>query len=130
MSNVDPEVTERLANALMAAIPATDVDALRQIYAPDVVIWHNFDQVEQRLDDNLKVMRWMGKVMPDMSYDDVRRQSTPTGYVQQHILRGTAPDGTALAMPACLVVTIEDERITRLDEYLDPAAAAPLTRRA
>jgi ketosteroid isomerase-like protein len=26
-------------------------------------------------------------------------------------------------------VTIEDERITRLDEYLDPAAAAALSRR-
>ena len=71
----------------------------------------------------------MGKVLPDMHYDDIRRQVTETGYVQQHILRGTAPDGTQLAMPACLVVTIEGERITRLDEYLDPAAAEPLTRR-
>ena len=127
--SVDPELAERLADALMAAIPANDVEALRRIYAPDVVIWHNFDQIEQALDDNLKVMRWMGKVMPDMVYGDIRRQVTPTGFVQQHILRGTAPDGTKVEMPACLVVRIEGERVTRLDEYLDPAAAAPLSRR-
>jgi ketosteroid isomerase-like protein len=127
--SVDPELAERLATELLAAITTTDVEALRRIYSPDVVIWHNFDQIEQVLDDNLKVMHWMGKRMPDMSYEDIRRQPTPTGYVQQHILRGTAPDGTKLAMPACLVVTIEGERITRLDEYLDSAAAAPLSRR-
>ena len=130
MSTVDPEVAERLATELLAAIVATDVDALRRVYAPDVVIWHNFDQVEQTLDQNLKVMHWMGKVMADKSYDDIRRQPTPTGYVQQHVLRGTATDGTKVEMPACLIVTIEGERITRLDEYLDPAAAAALSRRA
>ena len=64
MSTVDPEVAERLATELLAAITTTDVDALRRIYAPDVVIWHNFDQIEQALDDNLKVMHWMGKRMP------------------------------------------------------------------
>ena len=127
--SVDPELAERLATELLAAITTTDVEALRRIYSPDVVIWHNFDQIEQVLDDNLKVMHWMGKRMPDMSYEDIRRQPTPTGYVQQHILRGTAPDGTKLAMPACLVVTIVDERITRLDEYLDAAGAAALSRR-
>ena len=129
MSTVDPDVAERLATELLAAIVATDVDALRRVYAPDVVIWHNFDQVEQTLEENLKVMFWMGKRLSGMEYGDIHRQPTPTGYVQQHILRGTAPDGTKVEMPACLIVTIEGERITRLDEYLDPAAAAALSRR-
>ena len=71
----------------------------------------------------------MGKRLSGMEYGDIHRQPTPTGYVQQHILRGTAPDGTKLEMPACLVVTIKGERITRLDEYLDPAGAAALSRR-
>ena len=129
MSDVDPATADRLATELLAAITTTDVEALQRIYAPDVVIWHNFDQVEQTLEENLKVMFWMGKRLSGMEYGDIRRQPTPTGYVQQHILRGTAPDGTKLEMPACLVVTIEGERITRLDEYLDPAGAAALSRR-
>ena len=127
--SVDPELAERLATELLAAITTTDVEALRRIYSPDVVIWHNFDQVEQTLEENLKVMFWMGKRLSGMEYGDIHRQPTPTGYVQQHILRGTAPDGTKLEMPACLVVTIKGERITRLDEYLDPAGAAALSRR-
>jgi ketosteroid isomerase-like protein len=129
MSDVDPATADRLATELLAAITTTDVEALQRIYAPDVVIWHNFDQVEQTLEENLKVMFWMGKRLSGMEYGDIHRQPTPTGYVQQHILRGTAPDGTKLEMPACLVVTIEGERITRLDEYLDPAGAAALSRR-
>ena len=129
MSDVDPATADRLATELLAAITTTDVDALRKLYAEDVVIWHNFDQVEQTLEENLKVMFWMGKRLSGMEYGDIHRQPTPTGYVQQHILRGTAPDGTKLEMPACLVVTIEGERITRLDEYLDPAGAAALSRR-
>ena len=28
-------------------------------------------------------------------------------------------------MPACLVITVEGDRIGRVDEYLDPAAMAP-----
>src|SRR6476469_13813 len=113
-ARVDPEVADRLATELLAAITTTDVEALQRIYAPDVVIWHNFDQVEQTLEENLKVMFWMGKRLSGMEYGDIHRQPTPTGYVQQHILRGTAPDGTKLQMPACLVVTIKGERITRL----------------
>ena len=75
------------------------------------------------------VARWMAKRMPDKHYDEIRRQPTPTGFVQQHVLRGTAPDGTAVEIPACLIVTIADGRITRLEEYLDTKDAAALSRR-
>jgi uncharacterized protein len=129
MTTLESDAVEQLAAKLITAISDNDIDALRDIYAPDVVIWHNFDQIEQSLEDNLKVMMWMAKRMPDKHYDDIRRQPTPTGFVQQHVLRGTAPDGTAVEMPACLVVTIANGRITRLDEYLDTRHADPLTRR-
>jgi ketosteroid isomerase-like protein len=35
------------------------------------------------------------------------------------VLRGTVGDGVPVEIPACLVATIRDGRITRLDEYLD-----------
>ena len=57
----------------------------------------------------------------DRRYEDVRRTVTPTGFVQQHVLRFTRADGTRQALPACLVVTCDDGRITRIDEYLDSA---------
>ena len=52
-------------------------------------------------------------------------------YAQRHILHVVVPARgeqaeQALAVPACLVVRVEEDRITRLDEYLDSAQVAPL----
>jgi ketosteroid isomerase-like protein len=44
------------------------------------------------------------------------------------VLRGTAPDGTAVAMPACVVAAVADGKVVRIDEYLDPGALAALSR--
>jgi ketosteroid isomerase-like protein len=130
MSTLDTSATEALADLLVGSIVAGDIDTLRErVYQPDVVIWHNFDQVEQRLEDNMKVMAWMGKRLQSMSYDEIRRQVTPNGFVQQHVLRGTTADGTTIEVPACLVVTVTDGKISRLDEYLDTAQVAALSRR-
>ena len=42
---------------------------------------------------------------------------------------GTAPDGSAVEIFACLIVAIDNGKITRIDEYLDTAQAAALMRR-
>jgi ketosteroid isomerase-like protein len=118
---------DELGTRLVAAIEAGALDVLRdEIYAPDAVIWHNLDGAEQAVDDNLRTLGWVVRHVAGLRYDDVRREPTPTGFVQQHVLRGTAPGGQDLAVPACLVVTIEGDRITRIDEYLDSAAVAAL----
>ena len=45
-----------LADRLVAAIEAGDVESVSGIYADDAVIWHNTDQVEQRPAENLLVL--------------------------------------------------------------------------
>ena len=50
----------------------------------------------------------------------------PDGFLQQHILRGTAPDGTALEVPAILRIYCTDGTIRRIEEYLDTAQVASL----
>lgn len=115
-----------LADRLFKAIEAGDVEAVRELYAPDAVIWHNFDGVEQNVDDNLRVLGWMSSTFKVRSYDDVRRSSTDDGFVQQHVLRLTKADGSVVDLPACIVVTCTDDHITRIDEYLDSAQAARL----
>lgn len=50
--------------------------------------------------------------------------------MQQHVLEGVLADGSPFSMPACVVVQIRDGQIVRLDEYLDPAGAAPLQAQA
>jgi uncharacterized protein len=116
----------QLAERLFAAVAAGDVAALREIYAPDCRIWHNGDGVAQTVEQNLLVLGWAVKHIADLRYQDVRRQRTPTGFVQQHVLRGRIANGTELRVPACMVATVVNGRITRLEEYLDMAHFAPL----
>ena len=119
-----------IAERLCAAIEAGDIDAVRAIYAPDARIWHNTDGVDfpgQTVDENLNVLKWMGTFLTDKRYDIVARSATATGFVQQHVLRATiAANGQPYAMPACIICTVVNGRITRLDEYMDSAHVAPL----
>ncbi|MBA4179126.1 MAG: ketosteroid isomerase [Anaerolinea sp.] len=118
------EVAERF----FAAIQAGDLDAVRASYHPDARIWHNFDQLDQTPEENLRVLAWMVRKVKDRRYEDVRRIETPTGFAQQHVLRGVAPNGEQLDCPAAVFCTIEDGLITRLEEYLDTAQTAVLSR--
>ena len=121
--------TLALADRFFAAIPKGDLESVRAIYAPDARIWHNNDQKTQNVDENLAVLGWVTKNISGLRYEEVRRQVTPSGFVQQHVLRGTAPNGTPIEIPACILCTVANGRITRLDEYLDSAQIAPLLAR-
>ncbi len=115
-----------LCDLFFAAISRGDIDAVRAIYAPDAVIWHNDEKAEQTPDRNLKVLGWVTRNIKDMRYEEVRRHETPTGFVEQHVLRGVAPNGAPLEIPACIVCEVREQRITHLDEYLDSAQTAAL----
>lgn len=110
-----------VAEKLFAAIQRRDIEGVRGIYASDAEIWHNNDGVTQDVAANLRVLTWVVQNVRELRYEDVKRQATPTGFVQQHVLRGIAPNGKSLALPACIVCTVWNGRITRLDEYLDSA---------
>jgi ketosteroid isomerase-like protein len=116
----------QLAERLFGAIMAGDVEAVRSLYAPDAVIWHNIDRVEQSAEQNLRVLHWVVRHISNLRYEEVRRQRTEHGFVQQHVLRGSAPNGHEVEVPACLVGTVRDGRIVRLEEYLDSAHLAVL----
>jgi ketosteroid isomerase-like protein len=126
---VTPDAVNALADRFVAALEANDTDTLGELYAPDVTVWHNFDQAEQTREQNLATLAWVSRKMPDRHYDEIRRVVTPDGYIQQHVLRGTAPDGTKMEVHAILRIYLDGDRITRVEEYLDTAQTAPLTIR-
>ncbi|MBI5949674.1 MAG: nuclear transport factor 2 family protein [Chloroflexi bacterium] len=123
-----PESPLEVADRIFAAIQAGDVEAVRALYDPEIRVWHNFDQVEQTLDENLRVLAWMSRKVKDRRYEEVRRFETADGFVQQHILRGIAPNGERLECPAAVFCTVKDGKITRIEEYLDTAQTAVLSR--
>jgi ketosteroid isomerase-like protein len=53
--------TLELADRLFAAIEAGDTATVAELYAPDVKVWHNYDQIEQERDANLAVLGWMSR---------------------------------------------------------------------
>ena len=114
------------AKRFVAAIQDGDGEAVRAFYAPAAKLWHNTDNIEQTVDQNLKVLAWFVKTLPDRFYRVLRVEALPDGFVQQHILEATLPNGEKWAMDACVVVKIENGLITRLDEYLDSAKSAQL----
>ncbi len=125
--NVSARESLEVADRLFKAIERGDVDAIRNIYSADAKIWHNTDGVEQSVDENLAVLEWVVKNIGEISYTDIRRSPTLTGFVQQHVLRGRMKSsGREIALPACIVCTVRGGRITRLDEYLDSAQTAAL----
>jgi uncharacterized protein len=115
-----------VADRLFSSITKGDIEGVRQVYDPACVIWHNNDNAAQNVEQNLRVLAWVVKNVGSLRYEDVRRHDTPTGFVQQHVLRGTSPSGKPLEIAACIVCRVENGRITRLDEYLDSAHVAPL----
>ena len=110
-----------LRDRFFAAVTGGDIEAVRACYAPDAVGWHNTDGISQTIEQSLQILGWIAANVKDFRYEDVRYQPTPTGFVEQHLTCGTSPSGKAFAIPACIVCTVVDGRITRLDEYLDSA---------
>ena len=59
----NPESVLSLAKRFVAAVKAKDAGTLRQIYSPDARIWHNFDGKYQTVDENIRGMYWIHKVL-------------------------------------------------------------------
>jgi uncharacterized protein len=116
-----------LADRMFRAIEDGDLDALVACYDPEIVVWANIDSRPKDLERSLRVIEWLISRLSDRRYDVTRRQVIVGGFLQEHVLRGTAPDGSAVAMPACIVADVAHGRITRVHEYLDPAGAEALT---
>jgi uncharacterized protein len=117
-----------LADRVFRAIEDGDLDALRSCYAPTFVAWTNFDNRESDREQALNVVGWLCGKLSHRRYEVRRRVVIDDGFLQEHVLRGTAPDGTEIAMPACIVATVAEGLVTRMNEYLDPAGVAALAR--
>ena len=121
------ESPSELLDRLLAAIERCDIDTVLQVYADDAKIWHNYDNLEVTASDNARQIRWFSGRLAGMKYTDVRRILFTDGIVQQHVLRGTAPNGDPVEVHAMLKIDVRKGRIARLEEYLDPAQAASLS---
>ncbi|HEY3260932.1 MAG TPA: hypothetical protein VGJ95_11830 [Pseudonocardiaceae bacterium] len=98
---------------------------MREIYTPDAVIWHCTDAVELSVDDLDGLLTAIGAVST-CSIEVLSRQETATGFVQAQVNTYKLAGGSEVVLRCALLVSTEGDRISRVDEYLDGAALAPL----
>jgi ketosteroid isomerase-like protein len=107
-----------------------DLAELRDIFTPDAVVWHNTDE---KLVDVETTIANLEKIRAGASlfhYTDIKREPTPTGFVQQHTLLIEMPDGRHMRDLACCICRVEDGRIAHMDAYHDSAVVNGMAHRS
>jgi ketosteroid isomerase-like protein len=112
-----------LASALMAAVQSGGTDAVKALYAEDIILWHTNDRVNQTSADSIRTLAWINMHMKGVRYEELRVAALDDGFVQQHVMRADSPK---VDMPCMLRAWCADGRVTRIEEYFDSVDAAPI----
>lgn len=123
------EQVAALAKRFFDGIEAGDLETVSASYADSAEIWHNTDRKVEGKVQNLKVLRGFVGHMSGIRYADRRLSVFPGGFVQQHVLQATRPDGQSVELPAAIICQVLDGRIVRLDEYFDSTQVATFVGR-
>ena len=103
-----------------------ELEELRTIFADGAVVWHNTDEKLTDVEQTIRNLRTIRTTALEFRYTDIRREPTPTGFVQQHTLIVKMPDGRAIRDLCCCVCRVEDGRIAHMDAYHDSAATGAM----
>ena len=110
---------DTIASKFFAAIERGDLAAVRDLYSPEVEVWHNVTGRSQTREENLALLGYFTGKVSELRYEVLARELFPGGFVQRHVLHGKLESGDLVAASVCLVVYISEGRIERLFEYLD-----------
>ncbi|MBB3982830.1 ketosteroid isomerase-like protein [Sphingobium fontiphilum] len=112
---------ETLGERFAAALGAGDIAALDALFAPDFEVWYNFSDATLDRKQALTFFQSYFTAV-QVRFRNVRRLPTPDGWVQQHRVDARGADGFRIDnLPAIIVFTLRDDRIARIEEYLDSA---------
>jgi len=108
------------------ATNAGRADVTMAMCVSGATVWHNFDDKTIEYAGTGATLEWMHRQIPDLRWETRTIAYTDDGWVWQAAITGNAPGGE-LRAHSCMIVHLNaDGLITSLDEYIDPAAMAPL----
>ena len=110
------------AERLFSTVENGNIEQLREIFAPGARIWHNTDDKSIDVEASIRSIRGIKDAAAEYRYTEIRREPTPTGFVQQHALLIRLKNGTLITDRACCVCTVIDGRIGHMDAYHDSAS--------
>ncbi len=113
----------QIVDVFYTALSRKDLQGAVACCSPEAVFWHNFDGVEQTLEQAAQGWQGLFTGFAENRIDTVQWDRIPGGLVQRHrfLLRGS--DGVLKAKPCCIFVSFEAGRISRLEEYIDLSAS-------
>ena len=122
MADIDA-IVQSLADSLRTG----SADAFLGYLAPGAILWHNDTRQEVDAAATLQGIGARLQLVRDRAPEVLRVSPTLDGFVMQFALRGTVvANGNPFEMQNCIVVTLVDDQVTRIDEYVDPTVAAQL----
>jgi ketosteroid isomerase-like protein len=103
-----------------------DWDALRDVWADEVVVWHCYDDVEERFtglsrsSGGSAELEAFSEALEGFTRDSRIHVSPETEtVVETSIWSGRLRSGTPMRSATCVVYTVRDGRIVRMDIYDD-----------
>lgn len=116
-----------VARALFTAFEGGDRETALSLLAED---FRGIQNGGPPMDRNmlLKFAAAFRSVVSGYRYANITCSETATGFVEEHDVCGTLPDGTEVLIPACVVAEVVDGAVTELREYLDTARAAAVVK--
>ncbi|KAL6241889.1 hypothetical protein RBB50_011134 [Rhinocladiella similis] len=120
-----------VVNRFFNAIEDADIDTVYDTMAPNCEVWHNYDETIVDREFTKRVLGGMVQRIDNVKYLDRRLVVYSGGFCQQHIVLGTRKcDGEKVRLPAALICKVENDKITRIDEYFDTAQQAEFKKSA
>lgn len=108
-----------IAERFCSAIEAADIAALKELYAPDAEVWINTTNRCTLASDVMAFLPYLARNVANRRYLDRQVRSFSDGFVQRHRMTGIRKDGARVSVLACIVCTVANGRITRVEEYCD-----------
>ena len=122
MADHDP-IAESFAHALRTG----NADDLIGHLAPGAIVWHNHDRQEVDAEATLRGIGALTQLVGDRDLEFGVSPRPPTGSSCSSRAAGTViANGKPFEMQNCVIVSVVDDRVTRIDEYVDGTVAAQL----
>lgn len=118
---------ETLAHRFFDAISAGDSALVSSLATTGCVIWHNYDGLDKPFSQMVPKLAAFREALAEFVYAERDYMSLPDGALALHTLHGVRPDGIGVDVPVAVRLRCIDGRIHRIEEYVNPAALAPLT---
>ncbi len=116
---------DELARALFEAFEQGDAESVRHLCTPNFEARQNNGPV-MTLEPLLEFALAVYKVVKDFRYEDVVCSETTRGFVEEHTVRGTLPDGDKIDLAVCVVADVQNGKVSNVREYFDSASASGL----